>query len=196
MGCPFPSLSESPRHALPCGGSLCPHECCRCRGRDDVLPNPMRREFAQAMCMWWTRWEQEGWPFPGGSSLQTERLKRVSRISNSHSEVVPGGNPLPPTRHLGGWGHWRYWSDPMGVASVQDSAGEWGRLYSHRDAALGGVSCPVPMIPGACLVCSFLRCLKWEMMPPHHSLFATSVVLEQAMVNFCSVGGQGLDHAE
>ena len=89
LGCPFPSHSESPRHALLCGGSLCPHECCRCRGRDDVLPTPMRREFAQAMCMWWTKWEQAGWPFPGGSSLRTERLKRVSRISTSHSEMVP-----------------------------------------------------------------------------------------------------------
>ena len=49
LGCPFPSLSESPGHALPCGGSLCPHECCRWRGRDDVLPTPSGSEFAQSM---------------------------------------------------------------------------------------------------------------------------------------------------
>lgn len=46
--CPFPSLSESPGRALLCGGSLCPHECCRWRGRYDVLPTPMGSEFAQS----------------------------------------------------------------------------------------------------------------------------------------------------
>lgn len=69
----------------------------------------------------------------------------------------------------------------MGVAGGHDSAGDRARLPAYRHASLGGVSCPAPVSPGACLVCSFLTCLKWEMRPPHHCLFVTSVIQEQAV---------------
>ena len=92
---PF-SVGEAFAHTSVAGGVA--ETTCSRRPRDVSLHSP------PAVGPWWARWEQAGWPFPGGSSLPPEGSRRVSRICNSHSEMVPRGEPLSPTRSLGGSG--------------------------------------------------------------------------------------------